>query len=140
MTKQHRQHNRTSDQGGGIFATTATITGSTISGNQSTGDQAGGLFLINGTSNINTSTISGNTAVGEGGAMYFNGSPNVNSPAILNITDSTISNNSTGNTGTGGGLYILSFATVTITRSTLTVTSPAGPLRATVAPSSTPAT
>jgi CSLREA domain-containing protein/uncharacterized repeat protein (TIGR01451 family) len=120
MTNSTVSNNHTRNQGGGIAAGSATISGSTISGNQSTGDQAGGLFLINGTSNITNSTITGNTAVGEGGAIYLNGTTNANSPAILNITDSTISNNSAGNTGTGGGLYILSFATVTITGSTLT--------------------
>ena len=118
LTNSTVSQNQTSNQGGGIFATSLTMTNSSVTGNQSTGDQGGGLFLINGSSTLTASTISGNTSADDGGGIFLNGSINVNAPALLTITNSTISNN-TNSGGSGGGMFILSFATVTITSSTI---------------------
>jgi CSLREA domain-containing protein len=119
-------NNTTTGQGAGIFATSVTITDSTISNNISTGDQGGGLFLINGASTITSSTISGNQAFDEGGGIFLNGSTDINNPAVLTITNSTISNNTlTQASSSGGGLTILSQATVTIVSSTIASNSAA---------------
>src|SRR6266404_489966 len=95
-------NNQNNDQGGGIFATSVTVLNSAIKDNVSTGDQGAGLFLINGTSNITASTISGSTGPDAGGGIFLNGSINANAPAILNITNSTITNNTISG-GSGGG-------------------------------------
>ena len=120
LTNSTVSGNTTSDQGGGIFANSVTMTNSTISGNQSTGEQGGGLFLINGSSTITNSTISGNSSLQSGAGIFLNGSTNANNPALLTITNSTISGNTvTGFGNVGGGLFLLSQATVTIVSSTI---------------------
>ena len=118
LTNSTLSQNTSADQGGAVFAGSATIAGSTITNNHSTGDQGGGLFLINGATTVTSSTISANTSTEEGGGIYVNGSTNVNSPALLTITDSTISGNST-TASSGGGMYLLSFANVNITGTTI---------------------
>jgi len=118
LTNSTVSQNSTSNQGGGIFATSASVTNSSITNNHSTTDQGGGLFLINGASTITGSVVSGNTAGSgeDGGGIYLNGSINANAPALLTITNSTISGN---NAADGGGIFILSFATVAISGSTI---------------------
>jgi CSLREA domain-containing protein len=112
--------NKSSGQGGGIFSSRVTLVGTTVSGNQSTGDQAGGIFLFNLSSTITNSTISGNSSQQEGAGFYLNGSTNANSPALLTINNSTISGNTiTGAGSSGGGMFLLSQATVTIVSSTI---------------------
>ena len=86
-----------SEAGAGIRVEgAATITNSTISGNNS-GEAAGGLRVSNGALILTNSTISGNTAVGSDGGAFVNG------PAT--IRNSTISGNDAG-AGTGGGIEV----------------------------------
>jgi hypothetical protein len=86
-----------SEAGAGIRVEgAATITNSTISGNNS-GEAAGGLRVSNGALILTNSTISGNTAIGSDGGAFVNG------PAT--IRNSTISGNDAG-AGTGGGIEV----------------------------------
>lgn len=82
--------------GGGLYLSnvTATISGSTISGNTSS-SSGGGAYARNTTLSVSNSTISGNTA-DDGGGLYL-----VNSPTTIEFT--TISGN-TASDGGGGGI------------------------------------
>ena len=89
--------------GGGIFANTGstlTITSSTIANNVAR--NGGGLYLNDGAT-ITNSTISGNQAgdglnVGDGGALQ-------NNSTALKLTNDTIANNESFDSGGGGGIY-----------------------------------
>ena len=91
-----------SDTGGGAVLNnlaTLTINDSTLSGHSGTNSQGGGAIHANGgTTTINTSTLHTNQAnnSGGGGAIYANNS------ATVNVTDSTIRNNTATNTSGGG--------------------------------------
>ncbi|MDY6950071.1 MAG: DUF4347 domain-containing protein [Thermodesulfobacteriota bacterium] len=97
--------------GGGIYSsteTTASVTGSTISGNTAVGT-GGGIFSA-GSLVIAQSTLSGNTtsADGYGGAMYANECPNIT------IIDATISGN---RDAYFGGIYFYECPAVSVTNS-----------------------
>jgi hypothetical protein len=91
-----------SDTGGGAVLNnlaTLTINDSTLSGHSGTNSQGGGAIHANGgTTTINNSTLHSNQAgnSGGGGGIYANNS------ATVNVTDSTIRNNTAANTSGGG--------------------------------------
>ncbi len=108
--------NQSFDMGAGIYlnnATSATLTGTTISNNTITGpdNQGGGIYMRSTVSaNITGCTISGNTATESGGGIYSE-----SSAWTAAFTNNIISNNTTtgsnGNDrGRGGGIYIQSSA------------------------------
>ena len=115
-------------RGGGIsVATTAlvSIADSTISSNTSTSDGAGLYSIVASSANppaavsIERSTFDDNTLTGsgEGGGMKVGG-------RSLEVTNSTISNNSSGNIG--GGISVSEAAVATINNTTITGNSAAG--------------
>ena len=91
-----------SDMGGGAVLNvggTLTINDSTLSGHTGTNSQGGGaIHASGGTTTINRSTLHTNQASnsGGGGAIY------ANNGATVNVTDSTIRNNTAANTSGGG--------------------------------------
>ena len=97
--------------GGGIYlpdSTTATITGSTISGNFVLGN-GGGMWTGADPTNITNSTISGNRA-GNGAGIYYR--------RTLNVHASTITANDLGLMGTdGAGIYATPGAEATLSHS-----------------------
>jgi len=100
VTDSHIINNKVTEagyHGGGIYGANGdvTITGSTISGNDSKGD-GGGLYSYKGTVSIANTTITGNTADYSGGGVF-------NYDGDLTITSSLISSN-TADYGTGGGV------------------------------------
>ncbi len=91
-------------QGGGIWVVTSesvTITDSTISGNEANSLGGGGLYSSGASVSITASTIDGNSAdVGGGVAITeFSGYPE----GDLDVSDSTISNNTSTFAASGGG-------------------------------------
>ena len=90
---------------GGIYSTgpSLVLLESTISGNTATGGAGGGLYTSVGSVTIRRSTLSGNSANLFGGGIYFQGT----NGHTLDISHSTITNNTVGGTGGlgGGGLY-----------------------------------
>lgn len=90
-----------------------TLNGVTLSNGNSTtsGHDGGAIFNSGGTLTVLNSTLSGNVSGGGGGAI-FNRFPFAGSPAIANLTSSTLSGNS-------GGAALQSLGTVTVTNSTL---------------------
>jgi hypothetical protein len=97
------------DHGGAIYnAGALSISNSTVCGNTAS-KEAGGGILNNGTLNISDSTLSGNTAF-YGGGIY-----NQSGLAVMTMSNSTLSDNTT--TTYGGG--ILNNGTVNISHSTL---------------------
>ena len=90
------------DRGGGAVMTdggTLTINDSTLSGHSGNNSQGGGaIHARGGTTTINRSTLHTNQANngGGGGAIYADNS------ATINVTDSTIRNNTATNTSGGG--------------------------------------
>lgn len=77
-------HNRGSNGGGAIAAEgTATLTGSTVTGNTAAAAIGGGVFNVG---TITDSTISGNTAAAGGGVEDYPG-------LVITITDSTLAGN-----------------------------------------------
>lgn len=107
--KNHIGHN-----GSGIYVGNATmnITNSTISDNL--GIYGGGINVQNGTINITNSKIYGNSALARGGGVYC-----ILSGTTVNITNSTVNNNTVGTTydGIGGGIF--SYGALNITNSTI---------------------
>ncbi len=111
--------------GGGIFSNSElTLTNSTVSNNTANGDTLGGgirnVFRLT----LNNSIVTGNTATRGGGGIHAEGPGSAGE--FTNITNSTISNNigNTGSTsgiteGNGGGIYVGSVMTATITDSTI---------------------
>jgi len=104
--------------GGGIDNNNSklTVTGSTLSGNDSTGtkssDGGGGVYESGGTASITGSTLSGNSAVAGGGGIY-------EGAGALTIAASTLSDNSvSGPSGPGGGIDE-NAGTLTLTNSTI---------------------
>jgi predicted outer membrane repeat protein len=119
-------------QGGGIKASTASLTNSTVSGNH--GDDGGGIEAD--TANLTNSTVSGNLAGEFGGGIHAGTLTLTNSTVTGNrandsggglavgeatLTDSTVSGNSAFD-GAGG----ISAGTVTLTRSTVSGNSAGG--------------
>jgi len=97
-------------EGGGIFNASggvATIVDSTIANNSALG-QGGGIYNDNATLIVLGSTFHGNTA-GQGGAIWTNRS--------LDISNSTVSSNSTADSG---AIFSGGIATVSILNSTIT--------------------
>jgi hypothetical protein len=96
----------TTTDGSGIYNSSGTITlnNSTVSGNTATGGAGGGIFNISDSSNGSTltltnSTISDNTATGSYGGGIFIQNYDVNSSVHVDLTFSTIYDN----TAHGGG-------------------------------------
>ena len=101
-----------STYGGGISnGGTLTVSGSTITGNSAT---YGGGIDNGGTLAVSDSAIASNTSTYQGAGIYnFN-------YGLLTVTNSTIANNSTGEFGSGGGIFNNNFAgTVTVNSSTI---------------------
>jgi hypothetical protein len=101
-------------RGGGVFnfGGTATITGSTLTGNSAS---AGGGIYSNGTIAITDSTISGNLSqAGQGGGIYLLGTG-----TGLTLANSTVASNQAANGGRGGGIFLDQRTTATITNSTI---------------------
>jgi Right handed beta helix region len=117
--------------GGGIDVDDAqlTVTNSTISGNGISGPcqggPGGGIALGNGTLTMTNTTISDNSAGGVpngiGGGMFLFGNG-----TTATITDSTISNNSTGSDGGGGGVFNVN-GMLTVNNTTISGNSTVGP-------------
>jgi CSLREA domain-containing protein len=95
---------------GGIFANTAVLTNSTVSGNTATNGAAGGISATRVT--LTSSTVSGNTAAnGPGGGIEA---------TTATLTGSTVSGNTSdgfSGGGLGGGIRVT--GTATLTRSTV---------------------
>jgi hypothetical protein len=97
-----------------------TITNCTISNNSATGTASagGGVALFGVTATITGSTITGNTGENGGGGIltqfFDNGSTTI--AGNLMVTDCTISNNKT--SGLGGGIWVLG-STATVSNSTI---------------------
>jgi CSLREA domain-containing protein len=90
-------------RGGGIFAETGNldITASTISGNEArVNGLGGGIYALGVQLTLTNSTISGNAAELHGGGIYAakNGS--------VSLRHSTITSNSAGQNGQGGGVFV----------------------------------
>lgn len=110
--------------GGGIFAASGVtnLTNTVISGNQATfASGVGGIASVgNPQLTITNSTIMGNSATGDGGGIVH--SP-IQSTAFLNISNSTISNNTANtdnnNFGDGGGVFLGGQGPATISGSTI---------------------
>ena len=84
--------------GGGIWnGGTLNVTDSTVSGNSALNESGGGI-ADDGTATIADSTLFGNTAPGPGGGIY---NENTSSDPAVNVTDSTLSGNSTGSWAAG---------------------------------------
>lgn len=86
--------------GGGGVNSTFSLTNSTISNNSTIDGNGGGLNISTNNASIINSTISGNQAL-EGDAAPYGGGIFHNS--VLEISNSTLTNNQAG--GTGGGIY-----------------------------------
>jgi hypothetical protein len=115
LTSSSVRHNTSGGDGGGIFASAAnlTISGSTISGNDTTGatHQGGGVFFAgSGTLTLTNSTLSGNEATGFGGGL------SAQSGTTANLQSATIARNiadaDSDATGDGGGLHQASGSSV----------------------------
>jgi predicted outer membrane repeat protein len=97
--------------GGGIYATTATVTRSAISGNFAAGF-GGGIRAVTALT-LSSSTVSGNTAGSTGGGIFA---------ATATLTNATVSNNSVLG-GDGGGIRV---NVANVTNSTLSGNSAEG--------------
>ncbi|MBA2435984.1 MAG: right-handed parallel beta-helix repeat-containing protein [Chthoniobacterales bacterium] len=98
-----------------------TMDSCTISGNTVSGTLEGGGGIENlGQLTLARSVVTGNSAARHGGGIYHHSQ---GSDDFLEITDSTISNNTANtarnSTGNGGGIYVVTSAELTITRSTV---------------------
>ena len=110
LTNTTLQNNSSNDFGGGIFNSgVITITDSTIRENTAN-TNGGGIFNTGGTSTVSDSTISGNSSFRGGGIWNDDW-------ATLNITRSTVSNNTA--SGDGGGIFGKSQGIITLTNSTV---------------------
>ena len=123
----------TAQSGGGVFNTSGlTVSDSTISDNTATGGNAflgygsGGGIFNQGTLQMSESTVSGNTGVYGGG--FENGTSNnvyYFGPATMSLTDCTISDNTTG--GSGSGINNWTGTSITLTDCTVAYnTGPSG--------------
>ncbi|HEY3391135.1 MAG TPA: choice-of-anchor Q domain-containing protein, partial [Lacipirellulaceae bacterium] len=99
--------NSGADHGGGVshigdfsIARTVTVIDSTINGNSTTRFDGGGINVENASVVIQGSIVSGNSACREGGGIYLRNRANF--PSRLEITESTISGNTTESRGGGG--------------------------------------
>ncbi len=128
-----------SDGGGGAInnAGTLAVTNSTFSGNSTPGGGLGGAILNSGALTVTGSTFSGNSAGGPGGAIFSYGTLQVTNSTFNNnasgtlgggiymsngavmVTGSTFSGNSA-NSSSGGGIYINTNDTLTVTNSVFT--------------------
>jgi hypothetical protein len=112
--------------GGGLFsqgAGTLTVSGCTISGNSAA---AGGGLYASGMTQVTGCTITNNTALDVGGGMEFNAGPT----RILTLSGSTLAGNQVGGSfysGRGGGLHVgLNVRTVMVTNCTIANNSAVG--------------
>jgi hypothetical protein len=115
-----------SNYGGAVYSRGAdlTINSSTVSDSSTTGLVSGGAIdLRYGSLTIQDSEISGNSSGASGGAIYAYGS--TLDPTTVQISDSTITGNSTSGGGDGGGLST-SGSTTTIENSTVSGNSTSG--------------
>lgn len=96
--------NTSSGNGGGILSFDAylSISKSTISGNNALNSLGGGVYFKKGSFVLENSTISGNSAA-TGGAIYLVGK---NPITMLTMTNCTVANNNTGESGTSDGLFL----------------------------------
>lgn len=106
-----KQNSCGNGQGGGIFndSGTVTVTDSTFSDGR--GTEGAGVSNLSGMMEISNCIFSNNAVAASGGAIK-----NTNPFATMNITNTTINDNSA--SFNGGGIYIFS-GTVTITNSTI---------------------
>lgn len=102
FTNNISNSDNTTDGDGGALSLSgpgsATITGSTFSGNSANTGRVGGAIAVNMPLTITNSTVSGNTAGNNGGGIYALGT----ATAIVDIINSTIVNNTA--TANGGGV------------------------------------
>jgi predicted outer membrane repeat protein len=115
-----------SNYGGAIYSRSADliISNSTVSDSSTTGLVSGGAIdLRYGSLTIQGSEISGNSSGSSGGAIYAQGS--TLDPTTVQISDSTITGNSTSNGGDGGGLSAYR-STTAIENSTISGNSTSG--------------
>ena len=111
--------------GGGIYQSDGTVnltsgtivgkvdfSGTVSYGNSNTATTGGGIYVASGTLNLIDSSVANNVAGNGGGIYATGGSSNVN------LTRSTISNNSVG-TGNGGGININTGGTASLVNSTI---------------------
>jgi CSLREA domain-containing protein len=142
VTNSTLNNNSAAIQGGGIYnGGTATVDSSTISGN-STPAQGGGIYTGNMLS-VFASTVSNNSADTGGGISNFNGTANVTNSTLsgntanrggaistgffapMNVTSSTLSNNSAATQG--GGIFNDTFANSNLHSSIVALnTAPSG--------------
>ena len=126
--------------GGGIYVSSATLTlqGAKISDN--TAEEGGGIYVEEGRFSMSSGEVSGNTATGDGGGIYISGFDNGNTYSLtggtisnntatnggglyggadfilgsaessITITGNRATQDSTQNTGLGGGIYVVKYA------------------------------
>jgi CSLREA domain-containing protein len=118
-----------SDQGGGIYNSgTLTVTNCVFSDNSATGggdDFGGAIFSTSGTATVSSSTFSDNKTDGNG---HDSGGAISLDSGTLTVTNSTLSTNSAlgGNSDLGGAIYI-NRGSATIMASTISENTSAGP-------------
>jgi predicted CXXCH cytochrome family protein len=108
-------NNRASRNGGGVFVQNVSsgnliTSGTTISNNSANGD-GGGIFSNNSNLVITKSTIRSNTTADQGGGLFIQGPSR-----IIDLSNSIIADNTANE---GGGLWINSYVTINITNCTL---------------------
>jgi predicted outer membrane repeat protein len=109
LTNSTLSGNSAVNLGGGIYCQYVTLTNSTLSGNSAA---SGGGILTRG-GNITGSTLSSNSASQTGGGID-------NVQGDLTLTNSTLSGNSAHSaTLGGGGIYLLSSSSLTLTNATI---------------------
>lgn len=99
----------TGAQGGGIYGS-ATLDSSVVVGNDALASSGGGLYTWN--TSITSSTIADNSAAGDGGGIYLRDN------ATLDLSGSTISGNTAGDSAYGGALLNRPGASSTVVNST----------------------
>jgi CSLREA domain-containing protein len=120
--------NNRADRGGGMdIGGSSTIINSTVSGN-TTLRGGGGIFFVNGTHSITGTTFSAN-ATGSGSiSSIFRGGGGLANQAIVNISNSTVSGNSSGCDCGGGGISTFNGGTTALRNVTIANnTASAGP-------------
>ena len=100
----------------GVYDSTATISGSTFSNNQAR--ETGGALLVSGTASsleVTTSLFEGNCGTAHAGAIMVENYGGTQAPKPVTISGSTFTDNTTG--GNGGGIYMMSNVTVSVSNS-----------------------
>lgn len=129
ITNNHAD-NSSNGIGGGmtILIGSSTITNSIVSGNTAQ-RRGGGIYFSGGTHSITGTTLSGNSA-GSGTAAnnFFGGGGLVNEGANVNISNSTVSRNTSGCDCGGGGITTFALGTTNLRNVTIANnTASAGP-------------